>query len=53
MCECVCIAQVKAVSASEVPAGIPIVYQAKLQLPRGLYNLTMTVAPLTKGKPEH
>lgn len=52
MCEFVCIAQVKAVSASEVPAGIPIIYQAKLQLPRGLYNLTMTVAPLTKGKPE-
>ncbi|XP_065339455.1 uncharacterized protein LOC135939156 isoform X2 [Cloeon dipterum] len=40
---------VKAASASEVPAGIPVVYHAKLQLPRGLFNLTAALRTLTKG----
>ncbi|XP_059470705.1 uncharacterized protein LOC132193818 [Neocloeon triangulifer] len=40
---------VKAASASEVPAGIPIVFHAKMHLPRGLFNLTAALRTLTKG----
>lgn len=41
--------QVKGASATEVPAGIPVAFSAKLHLPKGLFNLSMALVPLTKG----